>query len=296
VAVKCHLPLSEPFLLPQQRRDVFSGHDPCTFIRGVSTLARSSVLVIHEDQLLLDLITIQLTRDGLNAIPTTSCSKARLLIENTRPELVILDASLPDSIDLLKDIRASDQPIAVIVLAHSHDLREQLRSIGVEVVLDRSIHVDGLRAAMRRLIDDEEFQSSVEDLQILVVDDDEDTREILTLALTEWGYSVLTARDGREALQILERNAAISIVLLDIRLPSVGGIEVLAEMSRWRLRATTIMLSGLLDREVAGKAMSLGAFDYVVKPIDLERLKDVIVAALSHREYINRPLWRRFSS
>src|SRR6266481_2479688 len=104
-------------------------------------MARSSVLVIHEDQLFLDLITLQLTRDGLNTIPAISCLKARLFIENSRPELVILDASLPDSIDLLKDIRAGDQPIAVIVLAHSGELREQLRTIGVEVILDRSIHI-----------------------------------------------------------------------------------------------------------------------------------------------------------
>jgi DNA-binding NtrC family response regulator len=259
-------------------------------------MTRSSVLIIHEDQLFLDLITLQLTRDGLNAVPTISCSKARLLIENTRPELVILDASLPDSIELLKDIRSTDQPIAVIVLAHSGDLREQLRNIGVEVILDRSIHVDGLRAAMRRLIDDEEFQSSVEDLQILVVDDEEDIREMLTLALTQWGYSVLTAGDGTEAIQTLEHNPAIAVVLLDIRLPRLGGMEVLAEISRRGLRTTAIMLSGLLDRQMAGKAISLGAFDYVVKPIELERLKDLIVAVLSHRDYVNRPLWQRFIS
>jgi DNA-binding NtrC family response regulator len=257
-------------------------------------MARSSVLVIHESQLFLDLITLHLTRDGLTAIPTTSCSKARLLIENIRPDLVILDASLPESIELLNDIRARDQRIAVIALAHSDDLREQLRSIGVEVVLDRSIHVDGLRAVMRRLVDDEEFQSSVEDLQILVVDDDEDTREMLTIALTDWGYSVLTARNGSEAIQTLERNPTVAVVLLDIRLPGIGGMEVLAEIGRRRLRATAIMLSGLHDREVAGRAISLGAFDYVVKPVDLERLKDVIVACLSHRDYSNRPL-RRFS-
>jgi DNA-binding NtrC family response regulator len=256
--------------------------------------ARSSVLVIHEDQLFLDLMTLQLTRDGLNAVPTNSCSKARLLIESTWPEIVILDASLPDSIELLKDIRATDQPIAVIVLAHSGDLREQLTSIGVEAILDRSTHIDGLRAAMRRLIDDEEFQSSVEDLQILVVDDEEDIREMLTVALTQWGYSVLTAGDGSEAIQTLERNPATAVVLLDIRLPSLGGMEVLAEMSRRGLSATAIMLSGLLDRQIAGKAISLGAFDYLVKPIELERLKDLIVAGLSHRDYVNCPLWQRF--
>jgi DNA-binding response OmpR family regulator len=139
-------------------------------------MASSSILVIHGDQLFLDLITLQLNIDGLNAIPTRSCSKARLLFENTQPELVILDASLPNSIELLKVIRASDQLITVIALARS-DLREQLRNVGVEVVLDRSINVDGLRAATRKLIDDEEFQSFVEDFQILVIDDEEDTRE-----------------------------------------------------------------------------------------------------------------------
>src|SRR2546426_4226776 len=157
----------------------------------------------------------------------------------------------------------TDEPIAVIVLAHSGDLREQLRSIGVEVILDRSIHVDGLRAAMRRLIDDEEFQSSVEDLQILVVEDEEDIREMLTVALTQWGYSVLTAGDGSEAIHTLERYPAIAVVLLDIRLPSLGGLEVLAEIGRRGLRATAIMLSALLDRQIAGRAISLGAFDYL---------------------------------
>lgn len=259
-------------------------------------MASSSVLIIHGDQLFLDLITRQLTRDGLNAIPTTSCSKARLLIENARPELVVLDASLPDSIEFLTDIRASDQPIAVIALADSDNLREQLKSVGVEVVLDRSIHVDGLRAAMRKLIVDEEFQSSVEDLQVLVVDDEADAREMLTVALTGWGYSVLTAGDGKEAIQTLEGNSNVALVLLDIRLPGLGGMDVLSEIQRRRFRTAVIMLSALADREIAGQAISLGAFDYMVKPVNLAALRGLIVAGLSHREYINRPVWRRLIS
>jgi DNA-binding NtrC family response regulator len=259
-------------------------------------MAQSSILVIHGDQRFLDLITLQLNIDGLNAFPTTTSSKARVLIENTQPELVILDASLPGSIELLKVIRASDQPIAVIALAHTNDLREQLRSVGVEVVLDRSIHVDGLRAAMRKLLDDEEFQPSVKDLQILVVEDDEDTREMLAHALTQWGYSVLTADDGNQAIQTLDRNPSLAVVLLDIRLPNLGGMDVLAEMGRRKLHTTAIMLSALADREIAGRAISLGAFDYVVKPVDLDRLKGLIVSCLSHRDHIKRRSNRRLIS
>jgi DNA-binding NtrC family response regulator len=259
-------------------------------------MVRKSVLVADRDQLFLDLLTLQLANDGLNTIPARTCSAARLLIDNSRPQLVILDASLPDSIGLIKHIRETDEPTAVIALSDSNEVRELVRSAGIEIVLDRSIHIDGLRAAVRQCIDDEDLRVSTDDLEILVADDEEDIREVLSFALTEWGYSVLTARDGEEAVQMIEDHSAIGLVLLDISMPKIGGMEVLAKTHARLPPLSFIMLSALSDREIARRARKLGAFDYLVKPVEFERLKGLIVAGLSHRDYITRPLWRRWIS
>jgi DNA-binding response OmpR family regulator len=125
-------------------------------------MTRPSVLIIDRDQLFLDLITQQLTTHGINPVIATSCSRGRFLMATTPPDVVLLDASLAGSVDLIKAIRANDQPTAVIARTDSAELWWQVSSVGVEVVLDRSIQVDGVYSAMRQIMgdeDDEELES-----------------------------------------------------------------------------------------------------------------------------------------
>ncbi|MBN1831996.1 MAG: hybrid sensor histidine kinase/response regulator [Deltaproteobacteria bacterium] len=110
------------------------------------------------------------------------------------------------------------------------------------------------------------------DNKILIVDDEEDVRDMLHLALSSMGYDVLDAEDGTKALQIF-RDARPRIVLTDIKMPRMDGIELLKELKREDPDTEVIMITGHGDMDLAIKSIKHEATDFVPKPINLEVLK-----------------------
>jgi DNA-binding NtrC family response regulator len=122
--------------------------------------------------------------------------------------------------------------------------------------------------------------------RILVIDDDKDLRFNLSSILKDEGYDVLAVEDGREALNAVQRNCP-NLALLDIRLPSMNGMEILEKLKRIDKDLIIIMLTAYGEVKDAVKAMKLGAFDYVTKPFDNEELILIIKKAL-HTQYLSR--------
>jgi len=122
--------------------------------------------------------------------------------------------------------------------------------------------------------------------RILVIDDDKDLRFNLSSILKDEGYDVLAVEDGREALKAVQRNCP-NLALLDIRLPSMNGMEILEKLKRIDKDLIIIMLTAYAEVKDAVKAMKLGAFDYVTKPFDNEELILIIKKAL-HTQYLSR--------
>jgi DNA-binding NtrC family response regulator len=132
-----------------------------------------------------------------------------------------------------------------------------------------------------------------EGVKLLVVEDHADTREMLEWYFSSRGYEVLTAQTGKEGLEIIERNEDLDLVLLDVFLPGMGGMELLTEVNRRSPRPSVIVLTGLADKEVAQDAVRLGAFDYILKPFNLGQVEDSVIACLAHREYSRQSWWKR---
>lgn len=106
--------------------------------------------------------------------------------------------------------------------------------------------------------------------RVLVADDDEGIRSMMEWLLKDEGYSVITATRGSEAVQAVQR-AHPDIVLLDVRLPDVTGIEVLQKLNSLPgPQPPVIMMTALPTSSVAIEAMQAGAFDYVAKPLDIQ--------------------------
>ncbi|MBI5577192.1 MAG: sigma-54-dependent Fis family transcriptional regulator [Deltaproteobacteria bacterium] len=101
--------------------------------------------------------------------------------------------------------------------------------------------------------------------RVLVVDDEAGMRDVLGKILSSEGYAVAQAGNGKEALHALEREA-FDFVLCDIRMPEMGGLELLREIVARRIRGTVIMMSAFGTFETAVEAMKSGAYDYVSKP------------------------------
>ena len=107
---------------------------------------------------------------------------------------------------------------------------------------------------------------------VLVVDDDENIRDVLERFLTEKGYSVQSAHDGQLGLDAL-RNKLPNVLLLDLYLPKLNGLQILEIMQQEGLKpAVVLTISGEADDESARRSMQLGAHDFLVKPLDLSYL------------------------
>jgi DNA-binding NtrC family response regulator len=126
---------------------------------------------------------------------------------------------------------------------------------------------------------------------ILVVDDDLGLRESFRLILEE-DYEVLEAADGPRALEIV-RSAQVDLVLLDIRLPDMDGIEVLERLKALDEQVEVILVTAVKTVRTAVAAMKLGAFDYVTKPFEEEELLSVIRRALERRALVREVVFLR---
>jgi len=116
------------------------------------------------------------------------------------------------------------------------------------------------------------------DYRILVVDDEAELREFFKQALKE--YIVETASDGYKALEIIEKNKP-DLVLLDLRMPGINGVETLRRIKQIDNNIAVIILSAFTTVEDNIEAARLGAYTSMVKPFDLKEMKSIINKALS---------------
>jgi len=117
---------------------------------------------------------------------------------------------------------------------------------------------------------------------LLVVDDEEGIRDSLSDIFGDEGYNVLTSSSGEDALKILEDNQ-VDLVLLDIWLPGIDGLETLGKLKALHPELPVIMISGHGNIELAVKATKIGAYDFLEKPLSLERVLLVVQRALEKR-------------
>lgn len=115
---------------------------------------------------------------------------------------------------------------------------------------------------------------------ILVVDDEDALRTVLSSELEGEGYDVATAADGDEAIDIIQKKK-FNLVLLDIKMPRVDGFEVLKFIKEKYPHVKVIMLTGFADLKNAIESKKLGADDFVSKPYDLVDLLTTIERVLS---------------
>ncbi len=120
---------------------------------------------------------------------------------------------------------------------------------------------------------------------VLVVDDDEDVRSILRRTLEQAGFEVVVAVDGAEALRLVPE-LGIGVVLLDVKMPRLSGIDVLKHLVETVPGICILMVTAVRDAETAVAAMKLGAYDYVTKPFK----RDNVVLAVE-RAVERRDLW-----
>jgi DNA-binding response OmpR family regulator len=119
--------------------------------------------------------------------------------------------------------------------------------------------------------------------KVLLVDDEEDFAEMLSLRLKELGEKVTVAYNGQEGLDTLAKTS-IDVVILDIKMPGMDGIETLREIKKQYPIIEVILLTGHGSTETAVEGMKLGAFDYLMKPADFGDLAAKLEGARKRKD------------
>nr|WP_321466741.1 sigma-54 dependent transcriptional regulator [uncultured Desulfobulbus sp.] len=117
---------------------------------------------------------------------------------------------------------------------------------------------------------------------ILVVDDELSMREFLRILLTKEGHQVTLAGEGKSALQLAQQQS-FDLVISDIRMPGMSGLELLAQLKEVQPDIGVIMITAFASPDDAVTAMKGGAFDYITKPFNLDEIKRVVRAVLKKR-------------
>lgn len=121
--------------------------------------------------------------------------------------------------------------------------------------------------------------------KILIVDDEERICEILEVFLTKKGFDVLTVSRGEQALELFDKKEKIDLLILDKKMPGIGGVGVFFEVQKRRLNIPAIILTG--SRRMAGyedEAEKMGYAELLFKPVDLEDLLKKIKKVLGIKE------------
>ena len=122
-------------------------------------------------------------------------------------------------------------------------------------------------------------------VRVMIVDDESQNRQIISQFLKFKGYEVLEASNGREAIEILERDQGIDVVLMDIDMPIMDGVEATKEIRSRKIPVLIIVLTAYGDEDTMKKAALVGADDFLTKPVDLVLLLSKLVMIENHIEF-----------
>ena len=121
---------------------------------------------------------------------------------------------------------------------------------------------------------------------VLVVDDEKDIRQVVRMSLEKLGYYVVEAEDGQQAITLLQQGEhpmVIDVIITDIRMPNINGVEAMDYFQREYPSIPLIVLTGFPDLDLAMQLMKRGVTDYLVKPVEREKLTTAVADALGQR-------------
>jgi len=121
--------------------------------------------------------------------------------------------------------------------------------------------------------------------KILVVDDTRNIREIFTTAFDE--YNIITASDGKEAMDILGRPNDIDLIVLDVMMPNMSGLELLRQIRRVNKYCKVVIMTGYSSKDIVIEALRSNADDYIEKPFDVNNVKEMFERLLKEGGSLN---------
>lgn len=233
-----------------------------------------------------------LRQQGFEVVEVSNGLETLRKVDLLHPPLVVLDLMMPrlGGLDALKIIRSVNPAVTVVVVTGVEDpeLHRQALALGAAHTLQKPVAPADLLAALGSPAvqpggspsTPAPARAPAQVARILVVDDEAATRTMLAELVTRHGYRVSTAADGAAAVRAV-LDQAPDVVLLDIAMPGLGGIEALTAIRAIAPEVKVIMVSGLGNLDLAKRTLAYGAFDYITKPVDPTYLTVSLEAALA---------------
>lgn len=250
----------------------------------------AKILVVDDDPIVCDAFSAFLTSAGHVVACATGGAEALERFASWRPEVVLLDSRMPGLSGndvLIKMKQLSGEVPVVIITANEADSRgDEFLKAGAAAVISKKTGLYSVLEEVGRILRLLRARGPVPaaggragTVTMLVVDDDDCLLDLMQRFFAPLGYTVLTAGDGAAGV-LAARTARPDIVLLDIYMPNLDGVEVLKQLAPEMPRTGFIMISGGTDEEVARSCLRLGAFDYITKPINMAQLEKIISVRL----------------
>ncbi|ADO84071.1 response regulator [Ilyobacter polytropus] len=234
------------------------------------------VLLVEDDKMARKRLKRVIEKEGYEVIAAQDGLEGLELFKSERPDVVITDVKMPkiDGIEVMHRIKEMSKTTEVILITGHGDIDMAIVALrdGALDYIKKPIDIDQLIVSLGRAKEKIQDRKKITIRNsILILEDDEKTREKLGKIYIKEGYKVFTAPDGERGLKIFSENK-IDILLTDLRMPIMNGLQFISEVKKISSDCEFIVLSGFGDEADAVEAMRNGAINFISKPIDLEQL------------------------
>jgi len=247
----------------------------------------AKILVLDDEVKIRELVREALSVQGYDVTTVPTPDQAMDIIYREPFDLILLDIRLPgeSGISVLKKIRDYRNKTPVVIYSGfvTPDLETEARTFGANEVLRKDVGVMTLVEQIGKIIKAKNriFQNTSMEAKksILIVDDEDEMRDLLKNFFKTKGYKTLEAKRGEEAIKLVQSEGP-AVVLLDINMPEMDGLTTLKKLRDIDAKLGVVMITGDQDDKKVKKAIELGAYGYVLKPFDFLYLDLVVMSKL----------------
>jgi DNA-binding NtrC family response regulator/signal transduction histidine kinase len=267
-------------------------------------------LVIDDEQGICNLLSCALNLKGYGVKTARDYDSGMELYHQDKFDMVLSDIHMPgkNGIEIVKNIK-KENPEQIILLFSSHsdrnyELESRAKELGVFDCIFKPFDINKVMLSIDKALnplagkksnlkesginnadkpEEKEIAKSAKIARILVIDDEQGVRNLLSYELNMHGYEVVTAQNGLEGVEKIKKEK-FDLVISDIKMPKLDGVETLKKIKKIDPCIEVIMATGFGTVETAVESMKAGAYDYISKPFNLEEVSLLIEKALEKHE------------
>jgi DNA-binding NtrC family response regulator len=248
------------------------------------------VLVVDDDKKIRTLLLDTLSALGYKTIGARDGEEALALLEKQKPDMVISDIKMPklNGLSLLRNIKNKDPKIPVLMITGYNFTytKDQAIDNGADGFLAKPFRISKIEELMQSVLGTGGYPGEEKPYKlkkILIVEDDEILRNMLSETLSSLDYFPIGVEDGQMALVQLETQD-FDLVISDIRMPKMDGITLLKNIKEMVSQLPVVLITGFSSTYPAQRALQEGADGYLAKPFRIEKMDELLRDLLYEKE------------